>query len=151
MPAYIVAKSITDVDWCWLIGWLVLTDADWCWLMLTGCAWCWLMLIGMLIDTDWCWLMLTDADWCWLMLIYAEWCWLILIKMFSKHYGLSLLSIFLINQSKTRVCPLLHLRHKHQIKISTVYCIIKTIRDMVMRCKGKGNICEGSPAPVIFS
>ena len=36
MPVYIIAKSITNVEWCWLM----LTDADWPWLMLTDADWC---------------------------------------------------------------------------------------------------------------
>ena len=63
MPVYIVAKSITNVDWYWmLIDMLIdiLIDADWYWLMLTDRAWCWLLLI----DADWYWLMLIDADRC---------------------------------------------------------------------------------------
>ena len=79
MPEYIVAKSITNVDWCWLITgwcWLIVLDTDWCWLMLIDADWCWLTLI----EAEWCWLMLIDTDWCWLVLIDADWCWLMLIN-----------------------------------------------------------------------
>ena len=60
MPVYIVAKSIANVIWCWLICWLMLTDTDW--------------LCLLLLDADWFRLMLISADWCCEMLIDADWC-----------------------------------------------------------------------------
>ena len=97
MPVYIVAKSITNVDWCWMLidmlfvrlidadCWLIMADADWRWLIVLDADWCWLMLIDAdwcwltLIVSDFCWLMLMDATECWLMLMNADWCWLRLI------------------------------------------------------------------------
>ena len=86
MPVYIVAKSITNVDWCWMLidmlfvmlidadCWLIMADADWRWLIVLDADWCWLMLI----DADWCWLTLIVSDLCWLMLMDANECWLML-------------------------------------------------------------------------
>ena len=139
MPVYIVAKSITNVDWCWLM----LIDSDWSWLVLIDAHWCWLVLI----DADWCWLMLICADWCWLVLVDDECCWLMLIDaqirfncvFFCRSVPPELLRSFLKNAEKECSEPMENLIRYDTMREELENFFISCLKG----CRGSGLRHEG--------